>query len=56
MPRFDAEEFLHMVEQERIDTIFMVPTMVIRLLKLPEEVRGRYDVSSLRHVIHSDQR
>ena len=31
----------------------MVPTMFIRLLKLPEEVRRRYDVSSLRYVIHA---
>jgi long-chain acyl-CoA synthetase len=53
MPRFEAEEFLKLVAAERIDTIFMVPTMFIRLLKLPEEVRRRYDVSSLRHVIHA---
>src|SRR6516165_9265595 len=53
MPRFDAEEFLKQVEAQRIDTIFMVPTMFIRLLKLPEEVRRKYDVSSLRHVIHA---
>ena len=53
MPRFDAEEFLKQVEAERIDTIFMVPTMFIRLLKLPVEIRRAYDVSSLRHVIHA---
>jgi long-chain acyl-CoA synthetase len=53
MPRFDAEEFVKLVAAERIDTVFMVPTMFIRLLKLPEEVRKRYDVSSLRHVIHA---
>jgi len=53
MPRFDAEEFLHLIEAERIDTIFMVPTMFIRLMKLPEEARRTYDVSSLRHVIHA---
>src|SRR3982075_1342422 len=53
MPRFDPEEFLRLVQDERIDTIFMVPTMFIRLMKLPEEVRGKYDVSSLRHVIHA---
>ena len=33
--------------------MFMVPTMFVRLLKLPEEVRRRYDVSSLRFVIHA---
>jgi long-chain acyl-CoA synthetase len=53
MPRFDPEEFLRLVEAERIDTIFMVPTMFIRLMKLPEQVRQQYDVSSLRHVIHA---
>jgi long-chain acyl-CoA synthetase len=53
MPRFDPEEFLRLVEAERIDTVFMVPTMFIRLLKLPEQVRRKYDTSSLRHVIHA---
>ena len=53
MPRFDAEEFLRVVETEKIDTIFMVPTMFIRLMKLPEEVRKKYDMSSLRHIIHA---
>ena len=53
MPRFDPEAFLRLVEEERVDTVFMVPTMFIRLLKLPEQVRNKYDVSSLRHVIHA---
>ena len=33
--------------------MFMVPTMFVRLLKLPDEVRGRYDLSSLEFVIHA---
>lgn len=53
MPRFDPEELLRLIERERIDTMFMVPTMFIRLLKLPAEVRTRYDASSLRHIIHA---
>src|ERR1700689_3391804 len=53
MPRFDPEEFLRLVQEQKIDTIFMVPTMFIRLLKLPEAVRKKYDTSSLRHVIHA---
>jgi long-chain acyl-CoA synthetase len=53
MPRFDAEDFLALVEEQRIDTVFMVPTMFIRLMKLPEKVRRKYDVSSLRHIIHA---
>jgi long-chain acyl-CoA synthetase len=53
MPRFDPEALLCQVEKERIDTIFMVPTMFIRLMKLPKQERDKYDVSSLRHVIHA---
>jgi long-chain acyl-CoA synthetase len=53
MPRFEPEAFLRIVERERIDTVFLVPTMFIRLLKLPDEVRSAYDVSSLRFVIHA---
>jgi long-chain acyl-CoA synthetase len=53
MSRFDPEEFLRLIETERIDTIFMVPTMFIRLMKLPKEVRRKYDMSSLRHIIHA---
>jgi long-chain acyl-CoA synthetase len=53
MPRFEPERLLAHIASEKIDTIFMVPTMFIRLLKLPEAVRRAYDVSSLRHVIHA---
>jgi len=53
MPRFEPEDFLRLVQDEKIDTIFMVPTMFIRLMKLPESVRRKYDVSTLRHVIHA---
>jgi long-chain acyl-CoA synthetase len=53
MPRFEPEEFLRLIEEQRIDTILMVPTMFIRLLKLPEAVRRKYDVSSLRHIVHA---
>ena len=53
MPRFEPEEFLRLVEEQKIDSIFMVPTMFIRLMKLPEQVRRKYDMSSLRHIIHA---
>jgi long-chain acyl-CoA synthetase len=53
MPRFDAEELLRLVQEEAIDTIFMVPTMFVRLLKLPAAVRKKYDVSRLRHIVHA---
>jgi long-chain acyl-CoA synthetase len=53
MPRFDAEGLLRLVQEQAIDSIFMVPTMFVRLLKLPAAVRERYDVSSLRHIVHA---
>ena len=53
MPRFDPVAMLALIERERIDTMFMVPTMFIRLLKLPAELRCRYDLSSLKFVIHA---
>jgi long-chain acyl-CoA synthetase len=53
MPRFDAEGLLALIERERIDCVLMVPTMFVRLLRLPAAVRARYDLTSLRHVIHA---
>ncbi len=53
MPKFDAEDLLRLVEQHRISNIVMVPTMFVRLLRLPEAVRRRYDLSSLRAVHHA---
>jgi len=53
MPRFDPEELLRFVERHRITTMFAVPTMFVRLLALPDSVRRRYDLSSLRFVIHA---
>ena len=52
MDGWDAEETLRLVDRHRITHTHMVPTMFHRLLALPEEVRGRYDVSSLRFVVH----
>ena len=49
-PRFDAEETLALIERHRIDVTYMTPTMYVRLNRLPDEVWGRYDVSSLRFV------
>jgi len=48
--RFDAEQVLALVEQHRIDVLYLVPIMYVRLLKLPQEVRARYDLSSIRFV------
>jgi long-chain acyl-CoA synthetase len=51
--KFDPEETLATIERERITHAVMVPTMFVRLMRLPEETRRRYDVSSLRWVIHT---
>ncbi|WP_199435393.1 AMP-binding protein [Qaidamihabitans albus] len=55
LPKFDPEEFLRVVETHRVDVVQLVPTMFLRLLRLPEEVREKYDISSLREVVHSAQ-
>jgi long-chain acyl-CoA synthetase len=52
-PRFDAEELLRLVERHRITHLHMVPTMFVRLLKLPDDVRRKFDPSSLRFVTHA---
>lgn len=53
MPRFEPEELLRLIEAHRITHIQMVPTMFVRLLKLPEEVKRKYDLSSLEFVVHA---
>jgi long-chain acyl-CoA synthetase len=52
-PRFDAEELLQLIERYRLTHLHMVPTMFVRLLKLPDEIKTRYDLSSLRFVVHA---
>ncbi len=52
-PRFDAEGLLKLIEKERITHLHMVPIMFNRLLKLPEDVRKKYDLSSLKFVVHA---
>ena len=52
-PRFDPEELLKQIDRYRLTTLVMVPTFFVRLLKLPEEVRSKYDVSSLELVLHT---
>ncbi|WP_310448813.1 AMP-binding protein [Sulfuritalea sp.] len=48
--KFDAEATLALIARHRIDTVYLVPTMYVRLLRLPAEVRSRYDLSSLKFV------
>jgi len=52
LDRWDSEGFLAAVERHRVTRVHMVPIMFQRLLALPAEVRDRYDISSLRTVVH----
>jgi len=53
MERFTPEGALDLIERYRVSHTQMVPTMFVRLLRLPEERRVAADVSSLRVVIHA---
>jgi len=53
MEKFDPERYLQLVEQWGATHSQLVPTMFSRMLKLPEEVRNRYDLSSLEIAIHA---
>jgi long-chain acyl-CoA synthetase len=52
MERFDEEAVLRAIETYRVTHVQFVPTMFSRMLKLPPDVRARYDLSSLRYVLH----
>lgn len=52
LPRFDAEGTLQAIHEHRGTAIYLVPTMMQRIWKLPEDVRSSYDVSSLRRLWH----
>ncbi len=51
--RFDAEKTLETIEKYQIASTLMVPTHFVRLLALPDEVKAKYDVSSLKQVSHT---
>ena len=53
MERFDAAEFLAAVERHSVTHTQVVPTMFVRMLKLPDEQRLAHDVSSLTSVLHA---
>jgi long-chain acyl-CoA synthetase len=50
--RWDPEQLLRLIDEEDVTTTFMVPTMFVRLLKLPAPVRARYSMHTLRFAIH----
>jgi len=52
MSRFDAEEALQLIARHRVQYAVLVPTMMHRIWRLGESVRGRYDMSSLQRILH----
>ena len=52
LPRFDAEGTLRAISEHRGSVLYMVPTMMKRILRLPDDIRLSYDMSSLRVVWH----
>jgi len=53
MEHFDARRCLELIEERRVTHAQFVPTMFVRLLKLPAAERERFDISSLRYVVHA---
>jgi long-chain acyl-CoA synthetase len=53
MDKWSPEEMLRLIDKQRVTTSHMVPTQFHRLLALPEDVRAKYDVSSLRCMVHA---
>ncbi len=53
MEHFDPEQALRLIERHRVTFSQWVPTMFIRMLKLPQAVRESYDVSSQQVATHS---
>lgn len=52
MEKFDALRTLELIDRHKVNWVSFVPTMMSRIWRLPEEVRARFDVSSLRMVLH----
>lgn len=53
LEKFDAEEFLRVVERDSVTHAQVVPTMMVRMLALPDDVKARYDLSSLTCMVHA---
>ncbi len=53
MEKFEPEHALALIEKYKVNYSQWVPTMFVRMLKLPEAVRKQYDVSSLKAAIHA---
>ena len=53
MPRFDASAALELIATEQVEWALMVPTMISRILSLPEDEREKYDLSHWKMVVHT---
>lgn len=53
MEHFDAEDYLRFVDQYKVTHSQLVPTMFVRMLKLDEETRAKYDVSTIEAAVHA---
>jgi long-chain acyl-CoA synthetase len=53
MDKWTAESMLELIDRYRVTNSHMVPTQFHRLLALPDDVKAKYDVSSLRHMVHA---
>ena len=51
MPKFEAEEALRLIDEYKVTTTFMAPTLIKRILDLPQEVKDRYDPTSMKALI-----
>jgi bile acid-coenzyme A ligase len=51
-PRFDPEQVMQITHQHKATWLYVVPTMMGRIFRLPDEVKAKYDMSSLRAVWH----
>ena len=51
--KFNPEDTLHLIHKHGVTTAYMVPTQFVRLLRLPAEVRAKFNVSSLHSIVHS---
>jgi long-chain acyl-CoA synthetase len=53
LAKFDAEETLRIIDMYKTESSVMVPTHFVRLLALPDDVKAKYDVSSMKSVAHT---
>jgi bile acid-coenzyme A ligase len=52
LPRFDAATSLELIERHSVDWLLLVPTMMLRIWRLPEEERTKRDLSSVKGILH----